>query len=152
MARCVRIRLETLCVIPMLSDKDAGQLFMHILEYINGITPVIESKLLKVAFIPIRIELQREMDKDNSKDNHWNWKGGITPKNLAIRNGTANKNWRKEVFERDNYTCQHCQKIGGTIHAHHIKEFSKFPELRFVLSNGLTLCKKCHNKEHSKHK
>jgi 5-methylcytosine-specific restriction endonuclease McrA len=54
--------------------------------------------------------------------------------------------WRKGVFVRDNYTCQKCKKTGGYLEAHHIKPFAFFPELRFELSNGETLCKKCHNK------
>lgn len=37
-----------------------------------------------------------------------NWRGGITPKNLKIRNSDEFQNWRKSVFERDNHTCQLC--------------------------------------------
>jgi len=29
--------------------------------------------------------------------------------------------WRKSVFERDDYTCCECGKQGGTLNAHHIK-------------------------------
>lgn len=75
---------------------------------------------------------------------HPNWKGGITPANQAIRNSTEYKQWRKAVFERDNYTCLICGQIGGELNAHHIKPFNEFPELRFVLSNGVSMCIKCH--------
>ena len=53
---------------------------------------------------------------------------------------------RRNIFHRDNYTCQYCKVRGGYLEADHIKPFAFFPELRFVLSNGRTLCRKCHNK------
>jgi transposase-like protein len=56
--------------------------------------------------------------------------------------------WQQSVFERDNHTCQHCNKTNCKVHAHHIKHAADFPELRFVIENGLTLCPKCHKKEH----
>lgn len=54
--------------------------------------------------------------------------------------------WRKAIFERDNYTCQQCGKCGGRLNAHHIKEWKNFPELRYALENGITLCATCHKK------
>ena len=66
----------------------------------------------------------------------------------AVRNSTEYAEWRKKVFERDHYTCKACGRKGGEINAHHIKHFAKFPELRLELSNGVTLCKKCHKKVH----
>lgn len=74
------------------------------------------------------------------------WKGGITPINLAIRHSFEYEEWRKSVFERDNYTCQECGQIGGYLEADHIKPFSLYLDLRFELSNGRTLCKFCHLK------
>lgn len=74
------------------------------------------------------------------------WKGGITPINQKIRSSFEMQVWRKSIFERDKYTCVWCGQIGGKLNADHIKPFSVFPELRFELSNGRTLCVECHKK------
>jgi hypothetical protein len=77
---------------------------------------------------------------------HYNWKGGITPINVILRTGSEYINWRIAVFERDYYTCQMCGKVGGYLEADHIKPWSLYPELRFDINNGQTLCKiPCHN-------
>jgi predicted restriction endonuclease len=83
-----------------------------------------------------------------------NWKGGVTPEQILIRNSQEMADWRHAVFERDNYTCQHCKARCGDgvdvhLHAHHIKGFANHPEHRLDVDNGLTLCKSCHYKEHS---
>jgi hypothetical protein len=59
------------------------------------------------------------------------------------------KIWRKEVYERDNYTCKCCGKVGRKLNAHHIFNWADFPKKRYELSNGITLCAKCHNLFHS---
>lgn len=76
-------------------------------------------------------------------------KSGIYTKHQIDRQLRYNKrsaDWRKSVFERDNYTCQECGKRGGLLEAHHIKPFAYFPESRYDLNNGKTLCLECHNK------
>lgn len=83
--------------------------------------------------------------KTISGSGHWNWKGGKTPGNRRRRNSLEMRNWRKMVFERDNYTCVLCFVKGSYLEADHIKPWAYFPELRFELSNGRTLCKKCHS-------
>jgi len=83
------------------------------------------------------------------KDNP-NWKGGISPINVKLRNSDKGRDWRLEIFKRDNYTCQICNKRGTYLIAHHIKSFADYPELRFDINNGITLCEECHKEIHKK--
>jgi len=55
-----------------------------------------------------------------------------------------NIQWVNKVFKRDDYTCMLCKERGKNLEAHHVKRWVDYPELRFELSNGITLCKKCH--------
>lgn len=57
------------------------------------------------------------------------------------RNNPEYKQWRKNCKERDNYKC----RIGdsscfGKIIVHHILGWTQFPELRYKINNGITLC------------
>jgi Restriction endonuclease len=58
--------------------------------------------------------------------------------------------WRKAVFQRDDYTCQVCGKRGVKLNAHHIKPFATHHELRMDIDNGITLCEKCHKEVHKR--
>lgn len=57
--------------------------------------------------------------------------------------------WRERCLKRDNHTCQHCGSVKDLC-VHHIKSYKDFPNLRLKTSNGITLCKECHKKEHKK--
>ena len=91
---------------------------------------------------------------------HNNYKGGITLLNEQIRKCFQSRQWRSDVFTKDNFICQNCGVRGVYLESHHIKEFSKIIEEYQIktleqalnceelwnINNGMTLCKKCHNK------
>ena len=74
------------------------------------------------------------------------WKGGKTESNKLIRQSLEYRLWRESVFKRDNWICIWCGKKGGELAPDHIKPFCDYPELRFAIDNGRTLCHECHKK------
>jgi len=88
------------------------------------------------------------------------WKGGLTPLWKRLRECFKYRQWRSDVFTRDNFTCQECGERGCYLEAHHIESFIKILRKNKIktyqealaceelwnINNGLTLCKKCHNK------
>lgn len=96
-------------------------------------------------------ETKDKMRESSLGEKAGNWKGGVSSMNDRIRNSGRYKAWRTSVFERDNYTCVHCsdKSIAGNrvvLNADHIKPFAFYPELRFDIDNGRTLCEPCHRK------
>lgn len=55
------------------------------------------------------------------------------------------KRWRARVFARDKHTCRLCGATNVYFEAHHILRKVDFPHLTYRTSNGVTLCKPCHN-------
>jgi 5-methylcytosine-specific restriction endonuclease McrA len=66
--------------------------------------------------------------------------------NTRLRNSEDSQKWRMSVFHRDDFTCQDCGEKGGCLSAHHIRPWRDYPELRYEINNGITLCKECHIK------
>lgn len=76
-----------------------------------------------------------------------NWRGGKMSESKKIRNSLKYKLWREEILRRDVWGCQMpgCRTVDELLEVNHIKRFVDFPELRFDISNGITLCNPCHN-------
>jgi len=110
-----------------------------------------EIDLINIADNIITIDMVNKYLHSHRGEKHWNWKGGITPRNQTVRSSKHYKKWIKAIFIRDNYTCRSCNKSGGKLNAHHVKSFANHPELRLEISNGITLCVDCHRAWHNKH-
>jgi hypothetical protein len=102
-----------------------------------------KSRLAHIGFKPT-INTRKKMSEAHKGEKSYLWRGGITEKNHAIRASLEYRIWREAVFARDNWTCVECGERGGKLNADHIKPFSLFPELRFAIDNGRTLCLACH--------
>lgn len=83
-----------------------------------------------------------------AKENNPNWKGGLYgTERHSLMSTTDYRNWRNSVFKRDNYTCVKCSSTNLYLHADHIINWSDNKRKRFDVSNGQTLCYKCHYKK-----
>jgi 5-methylcytosine-specific restriction endonuclease McrA len=78
---------------------------------------------------------------------HPKYTGGRRERNIEMARYPY-KQWRLNVFRRDDFTCQRCFSRKSGLVAHHIKHWAEYPELRYEVSNGVTLCDKCHNDLH----
>lgn len=118
----------------------------------------------KLSKNPKRIKISiSNLPKDCNGGKNGNYKGGIEyfekkwGKYKHYNKSSEYLSWRLRVLERDNWTCQSCGKrshigFGKSVYleAHHIKKYTKYPELRFNLDNGITLCRECHKLIHKK--
>ena len=84
------------------------------------------------------LEKQRQYRKTHNFKDNQGWR--FTPEYLE---------WKMGVYHKDNHTCQHCNKTPHVVYAHHIKSGTKYPESRYDVSNGVTLCYECHKKQHA---
>jgi len=92
------------------------------------------------------------------------WKGGISKLTFIIRHSYKYRQWRDDVFTRDNFICQKCFIKGGYLHSHHIESFSDIISKNNIktifeaeqcaelwnINNGITLHKDCHYYLHRK--
>jgi 5-methylcytosine-specific restriction endonuclease McrA len=96
-----------------------------------------------------RAEAEREKRR---KGNQTRWEGVPRKPQREKHNGDYRySEWRKAVFDRDDYTCQECGVRGGQLHAHHVKPWATHPDLRYDVDNGLTLHAACHREVHQRH-
>lgn len=106
---------------------------------------------------PLSEEHRRKLSESHLGEKCHFWKDGISK--LKIYKHYRNReyiDWRNKVFARDNWTCQRCNARSSAgnpviIHPHHIKGYTNYPEMRYIVDNGITLCVPCHHRTHWGH-
>ncbi len=85
-------------------------------------------------------------------ENNHNWKANLTSEDRERRRHRelipGYSTWKKQVKKRDNFTCKCCHKPDGALEVHHYYPYSKYPEYRTLIENGITLCEDCHGEYH----
>lgn len=95
--------------------------------------------------------------------NHYNWNGGISDINKAIRLLDEYRKWQKIIKKTYNNKCSVCNSKKN-IESHHVLPLSMLIEQNkitnidearaciqlWLVSNGIALCRKCHYKIHKR--
>jgi hypothetical protein len=110
----------------------------------------------------VSLETRLKMSASQKGEKNRQWKGGMYRISEQVRDCFEYRQWRSDVFLRDNFTCQKCLQYGGKLHAHHLKLLSKILEDNQVtnfeqaqncselwnINNGQTVCEDCHKNIH----
>ena len=88
-----------------------------------------------------------DLRKSNLGENAPNWQGGKISFHHKMRGRHQWREWRKKIYERDGYKCLDCGS-NVNLEPHHILPIRKeeYRARLFDLTNGITLCRQCHQK------
>lgn len=104
-------------------------------------------------------ETKRKMSESHRGEKSPHWKGGLTKLYALIRRCFKYRQWRSDVFSRDNFICVLCgYSKGGILEADHIIRLADLVQIHNIktledalvceplwdINNGRTLCHPCH--------
>lgn len=76
--------------IEKMPPEKAGELFLHILKYVNDLQPETDDLLIQIAFEPIKRQLKRDLDK---------WENKTSKKSEGGKLGNL-KRWHKDIYKQ----------------------------------------------------
>lgn len=69
------------------------------------------------------------------------------------RNDSCYKEWRKNIYKKFNFKCAlKNDDCSGRLESHHILSWAEYPELRYEINNGITLCHAHHPRARAEEK
>jgi len=129
-------------------DKRHGYRRFFLMECICGNKKIVNmeqltrGKTISCGCVKRNFLINYNTGKNRSKENSPRWiSDRTTLKKYEEKQGTAYADWRRNVYERDNWKCKIFNgDCVGRIEAHHILNWIDYPELRYEVNNGITLC------------
>jgi 5-methylcytosine-specific restriction endonuclease McrA len=127
----------------------------------------IEAKRIRQLGRKYSLETRNKVRASKMGEKNPAWKDGRSSITKQVRECYKNRQWRSDIFTKDNFSCVFCGQRGGLLEAdHYPKSFSSIfdeYEIRTIedafnceefwnLNNGRTLCRKCHDKTKRKEK
>ena len=90
-------------------------------------------------------DTRKRISEAKKGSNSWNWIEDRTKLSRISKQGERRTSiyfdWRRNVWIRDGHKCKISnQDCEGKIEAHHILSWRDYPELRYNINNGITLC------------
>lgn len=105
----------------------------------------------------VSLETRKKLSDSHKREKSYRWISDRTKLSRLNKQGerrtSAYFNWRKEVWLRDRYKCKIANPdCKGKIEAHHILSWRDYPELRYQVNNGITLCHAHHPRKRAEEK
>lgn len=92
--------------------------------------------------------------REHNGENHHRYNPNITDEERIFRRLESEKenqkSWAKEVYKKDWYKCIICGDNKNKV-AHHLNSYHAFPDERYDINNGVTLCRKHHKEFHTQY-
>lgn len=126
----------------------------------KGQVPWIKGKTQTVQHIKNRVQARIKNGTTSKvtsprQEAHYLWKEDRTQlsKGDEHRNSPAHREWSRNVKNRDEWRCRISNhNCDGKLVAHHILSWAEFPDLRYQLNNGITLCHAHHPRRRAEEK
>ncbi len=99
-------------------------------------------------------ETKRKISESHKGEKAYQWISDRTKlKRTEDKRTHAYREWMRGVKNRDGWKCRIADNnCCGKLEAHHILNWKDFPELRYEVSNGITLCKHHHPRKRTEEK
>lgn len=91
---------------------------------------------------------RRKLSEQRLGNRSSSWNGGSSEENRGRYQHVDYKLWREAVYSRDDFTCAKTGERGGVLRPHHIYSWSKHPQIRLDVYNGITMTEEAHDNFH----